>query len=65
MDCDGPESCTNITSIVGRDPTNVDYDTEDDETCAGDDFDHTEDKFDLFPSALFLASLSTALFTSP
>ena len=40
-----PVSSFNVTSVVCWHTTAVDNNTEDDEACAGQDFDHGEDEF--------------------
>lgn len=49
---DIPEFRTEVASVVSRNATSVDYDSEDDETYAGKDLHRTKDKFDLSLSAL-------------
>ncbi len=46
-----PVSRTDITSVVGWNATAVDDYAKEDEACAGDDLDDTEDEFDLFKLA--------------
>ncbi len=60
-----PVFSTNIASGVGRDAAAVNDDCEDDESCASDNFDNTEDELDLRQLAWSLATPRSGTLASP